>query len=63
MEGSAVRQKVTIRDVAAAAGVSHQTVSRVINNRPDVAEGTRRRVWRRSKMCWIWTTITMCCVN
>jgi LacI family transcriptional regulator len=39
-----VRKKVTIRDVAAAAGVSHQTVSRVINNRPDVAEETRRRV-------------------
>jgi LacI family transcriptional regulator len=41
-----VRQKVTIRDVAAAAGVSHQTVSRVINDRPDVAEETRRRVWQ-----------------
>lgn len=39
-----MKQKVTIRDVAAAAGVSHQTVSRVINNRPDVADETRRRV-------------------
>lgn len=39
-------RKVTIRDVAAAAGVSHQTVSRVLNNRPDVAEDTRRRVWQ-----------------
>jgi len=39
-------RKVTIRDVAAAAGVSHQTVSRVLNNRPDVAEETRRRVWQ-----------------
>jgi LacI family transcriptional regulator len=38
--------KVTIRDVAAAAGVSYQTVSRVINDRPDVAEETRRRVWQ-----------------
>jgi LacI family transcriptional regulator len=37
---------VTIRDVAAAAGVSHQTVSRVINDRPDVADETRRRVWQ-----------------
>jgi LacI family transcriptional regulator len=37
-------RKVTIRDVAAAAGVSHQTVSRVLNNRPDVAEETRHRV-------------------
>lgn len=37
-------KKVTIRDVAAAAGVSSQTVSRVINDRHDVAEETRRRV-------------------
>ena len=36
--------KVTIRDVAAAAGVSHQTVSRVLNRRPDVANDTRERV-------------------
>jgi LacI family transcriptional regulator len=41
-----VKRKVTIRDVAASAGVSHQTVSRVINHRPDVADETRRRVWR-----------------
>lgn len=41
-----MRQKVTIRDVATAAGVSHQTVSRVINQRPDVADETRRRVLR-----------------
>ena len=41
-----MRKKTTIRDVAAAAGVSHQTVSRVINDRPDVAEETRRRVWQ-----------------
>jgi len=38
--------KVTIRDVAAAAGVSYQTVSRVINDKPDVAEETRQRVWQ-----------------
>ena len=37
-------KKVTIKDVAAAAGVSHQTVSRVMNDRPDVAKETRRRV-------------------
>ena len=40
------RNRVTIRDVAAAAGVSHQTVSRVLNDRPDVAEETRTRIWQ-----------------
>lgn len=37
-------QKVTIKDVAQAAGVSTQTVSRVINSRPDVSPDTRLRV-------------------
>jgi DNA-binding LacI/PurR family transcriptional regulator len=36
--------KTTIRDVAAAAGVSRQTISRVLNDKPDVAEETRQRV-------------------
>jgi len=36
--------KVTIYEVAREAGVSRQTVSRVINNRPDVAIETRQRV-------------------
>ena len=36
--------RVTIKDVAALSGVSTQTVSRVINNRPDVAPGTRKRI-------------------
>lgn len=37
-------QKVTIKDVAEAAGVSTQTVSRVINFRPDVSPETKERV-------------------
>lgn len=37
-------RRVTIKDVAAAAGVSTQTVSRVINDRPDVADATRQHV-------------------
>lgn len=38
------KQKVTIKDVAEAAGVSTQTVSRVINFRPDVSPKTKERV-------------------
>lgn len=41
--------KVTLQDVAAAAGVSSQTVSRVMNDRPDVAEDTRQRVWTAAR--------------
>lgn len=37
-------KRPTIKQVAKAAGVSTQTVSRVINNRPDVARETRERV-------------------
>lgn len=36
--------KITIKDVAKAAGVSTQTISRVINNRPDVSPQTRALV-------------------
>ncbi len=42
-----MRRKIlrpTIKEVASAAGVSTQTVSRVINERPDVSRETRRRV-------------------
>jgi len=37
-------RSVSIRDVAAAAGVSYQTVSRVINSHPSVRESTRELV-------------------
>ena len=38
-------RRTTIRDVASRAGVSYQTVSRVINNSRDVSETTRAQVW------------------
>ncbi len=37
-------QNITINEVAERAGVSIQTVSRVINNRPDVSPETRQRI-------------------
>jgi DNA-binding LacI/PurR family transcriptional regulator len=37
-------KKITIRDVAEKAGVSYQTVSRVLNEKQDVAPETRERV-------------------
>ncbi|HVM71967.1 MAG TPA: LacI family DNA-binding transcriptional regulator [Anaerolineales bacterium] len=37
-------QRATIKQVARAAGVSTQTVSRVINDRPDVSPETRERI-------------------
>jgi DNA-binding LacI/PurR family transcriptional regulator len=39
-----MNNKPTIKDIAVAAGVSTQTVSRVLNNRPDVASKTRKRI-------------------
>jgi len=38
------QHRVTIKEIAAMTGVSTQTVSRVINNRPDVSPETRRSV-------------------
>jgi len=37
-------KKITLNDVADHSGVSYQTVSRVINNHPNVADSTRARV-------------------
>lgn len=38
--------RVTLKDVAAKAGVSYQTVSKVLNNRAQVSEETRERIWQ-----------------
>jgi LacI family transcriptional regulator len=37
-------EKLTIKEVAEAAGVSAMTISRVVNNHPDVASATRKRI-------------------
>ena len=42
--GLSVMKKATIRDVAKLAKVSVATVSRILNDKPDVSEETRRRV-------------------
>ncbi len=41
-----INKRPTIKQVASVSGVSTQTVSRVINNRPDVAPETRERVMK-----------------
>ncbi len=41
-----VKPYATIYDVANAAGVAISTVSRVLNDSPDVSENTRRKVER-----------------
>jgi LacI family transcriptional regulator len=43
-EGMNINKRPTIKQVAKVSGVSTQTVSRVINNRPDVAPETRERI-------------------
>ncbi len=43
---ASANRRATIKQVARVAGVSTQTVSRVINDRPDVAQETRKRVLR-----------------
>lgn len=42
--GARTVKRVTLRDVARAAGVSHQTVSRAINGKGEIDPGTQQRV-------------------
>jgi len=44
-----LKQRVTLRDIAADAGVSRATVSLVVRNVPSVADSTRKRVQRSIK--------------
>jgi LacI family transcriptional regulator len=43
-KGLCMTNKITIRDIAHLAGVSTTTVSRVLNNKPDVDPATRERI-------------------
>lgn len=43
------RRRVTIKDVAAAAGVSYQTVSKVLNGQGSVAPETAQRIWEAAR--------------
>jgi LacI family transcriptional regulator len=45
-EGVVMTEKMTIRDIARLAGVSKATVSRVLNQKPDVDPTTRERILR-----------------
>jgi DNA-binding LacI/PurR family transcriptional regulator len=40
------RRRVTLKDVAASAGVSYQTVSKVINHQVQVSKETEHRIWQ-----------------
>src|SRR5260370_34934176 len=44
MSNRQAAKPLTIREIAHEAGVSTQTVSRVLNNRPDVSRETRKKI-------------------
>jgi len=44
-----VRKYVTMKDIAEKAGVSVNTVSRVLNNKPDISKQTREKILRIAK--------------
>ena len=46
LDTESTRPRATIRDIASLAGVSIATVSRVLNDRPDVSDETREAVMR-----------------
>ena len=43
------KKYVTIRDIAEKAGVSINTVSRALNNKPDISEETRKKILKIAK--------------
>jgi DNA-binding LacI/PurR family transcriptional regulator len=46
IEASLAKQRVTLKEVATSAGVSYQTVSKVINHQVQVSRDTEDRIWQ-----------------
>ena len=46
---------MTIKDIARLSGCSVSTISRVINDRPDVRPETKEKVLQMMRDCWIFS--------
>ena len=54
---------MNIKDIARLAGVGVSTVSRVINNHPDVKQDTREKIWKLLRNITIFLTTVHVCLN
>lgn len=42
-------EKVTVQDIADAMGLSRNTISKALNNHPQIPEGTKKRVIQKQR--------------